>query len=162
MKTNHLSAWEHEECLIGQPAPEVLHHLTECASCRAAVERLEDGVALYRRAAVDWTSECLATRPRQPLIVVSRSLPAAALRWAIAAAVLLVFALLPFHFLSPRPVPHSAEISDDALLQQVDDQVSVSVPASMESLTHLVSADSSGGAGGATAVPGGKHIVQTN
>jgi hypothetical protein len=48
------------------------------------------------------------------------------------------------------------------LLQQVDEQVSVSVPASMESLTHLVSTESSSGAGAATAAPGGKHIVQTN
>ena len=38
----------------------------------------------------------------------------------------------------------AAQISDDALLEQVDEQVSVAVPSSMESLTHLVSADNSG------------------
>ena len=50
------------------------------------------------------------------------------------------------------------QLSDDALLEQVDEQVSVTVPSSMESLTHLVSADNSSGA----ATGGSKHIVQTN
>jgi hypothetical protein len=95
-------------------------------------------------------------------MAVRRGLPAAALRWAIAAAVLLVLALLPFHVGGPRPVQRTAEISDDVLLQQVDEQVSVSVPASMESLTHLVSTESGSGAGAATSAPGGKHLVQTN
>jgi hypothetical protein len=162
MKTTHLSAWEHEECVLGQPTPEMRCHLAECASCRVAVARLEDGVALFRNAAVEWSSDCLATRPQQPHIVVRRGLPAAALRWAIAAAVLLVLALLPFHVGNPRPVQRAADISDDVLLQQVDEQVSVAVPSSMESLTHLVSTDSSSGAGVAASAPGGKHIVQTN
>ena len=162
MKTTHLSAWEHEECVLGEATPEMLGHLTECAPCRAEVARLEHGVAVYRKAALEWSSECLATRPQRPHMAVRRGLPAAALRWAIAAAVLLVLALLPFHVGSRRPVQRTAEISDDVLLQQVDEQVSVSVPASMESLTHLVSTESGSGAGAATAAPGGKHIVQTN
>ncbi len=72
--------------------------------------------------------------------------------------------LLPlhlFHLSQPvitRPARKSCrQISDDALLEQVDEQVSVAVPSSMESLTHLVSADNSG-----TATVGSKHIAQTN
>jgi hypothetical protein len=79
--------------------------------------------------------------------------------------VLLVVALLPlhlFHLSGPavtRPaVQISAQLSDDALLEQVDEQVSVAVPSSMESLTHLVSADNNSGASSA----GSKHIVETN
>ena len=67
------------------------------------------------------------------------------LRWAVAAVLpllLLVFALLSLHLSSPRPVHPAAEISDDALLEQVDQQVSVAVPSSMESLTHLVTTES--------------------
>ena len=85
----------------------------------------------------------------------------AALRWAVAVVVplvLLAIALLPFHFSSPRALHPVAQISDDALLEQVDEQVSVAVPSSMESLTHLVSTESSAGA----AAQGSKHIVQTN
>jgi hypothetical protein len=162
MRTTHLSAWEHEECVLGEATPEVLGHLTECAPCRVEVARLEHGVALYRKAALEWSSECLAARPRQLQMAGRSRPPALALRWAIAAAVLFVLALVPFHLWSPRPVQRAAEISDDVLLQQVDEQVSVAVPASMESLTHLVSTDSSSGAGAATSAPGGKHLVRTN
>ncbi len=160
MKTNHLSPWEQEEYVLGQRAPEKLRHLTECAGCRAAVARLEHGVAIFRGAAVEWSSECLATRP-QRLISASRGLPVLALRWAFAAVlpvVLLVIALVSFHPASP---PHPAsQISDDALLEQVDEQVSAAVPSSMESLTQLVSTESSSGA--STSSPGSKPIVQTN
>jgi hypothetical protein len=162
MKTTHLSAWEHEECVLGEATPEMLDHLTECAPCRVEVARLERGVTLYRKAALEWSSECLATRPRQPHLAGRSRLPALAVRWAISAAVLFVLALVPLHLWSPRAVQHTAEISDDALLQQVDEQVSVTVPASMESLTHLVSTESGSGAGAATSAPGGKDLVRTN
>ncbi len=161
MKTNHLSAWEREEYVLDQRTPQMLRHLAECAECRAAVERLEHGVSVFRRAAVEWSSECLATRPQQLQFASMRRRSSTALRWAIAAIipiVLLILALLPFHFSSP-PRP-AAQISDDALLEQVDEQVSVAVPSSMESLTHLVSTESS--TGSTTSAPGSKHIVQTN
>jgi hypothetical protein len=91
------------------------------------------------------------------------------MQWAFAAVVpvvLLLLALLPLHLFqfSSSPANHpavqisAAQISDDALLEQVDEQVSVAVPSSMESLTHLVSADNSSG----TATARSKQIVQTN
>ncbi len=160
MKTNHLSPWEQEEYVLGQRAPETLRHLAECAACRAAVDRLEHGIAIFRSAAVEWSSECLATRPQQLPASAGRGLPVLALRWAVAAALpllLLVFALVSFHPSSTRPVHSAADISDDALLEQVDQQLSVAVPSSMESLTNLVTTES-----GATSARGSKHIVQTN
>jgi anti-sigma factor RsiW len=171
MKTNHLSAWEQEEYVLNQGTeqhnPEVLRHLAECATCRAEVARLEQGIAVFRSAAVEWSAQCLATRPSQLQSVPLRRFSIAAMRWGFAAAVplvLLLLVLLPlhlFHFSRPqvtRPAVQisAAQISDDALLEQVDEQVSVTVPSSMESLTHLVSTDN------ANAVAGSKHIVQTN
>jgi anti-sigma factor RsiW len=173
MKTYHLSAWEQEEYVLNQgteqQSPQVLRHLAECAACRSAVAQLEHGVAVFRSAAVEWSSECLATRPQQLQSVPLRKFSIALMRWGFAASVplvLLLLALLPlhlFHLSTPqitRPAVQisAAQISDDALLEQVDEQVSVAVPSSMESLTHLVSADNSSG----TATAGSKHIVQTN
>ncbi len=163
MKTNHLSPWEQEEYVLGQHTPEMLRHLTECAGCRAAVARLEHGVAIFRSAAVEWSSECLATRPQQ-LNTAGRGFPVLALRWAVAAVLpvlLLVFALVSFHPSSTRPVQRASDISDDALLEQVDQQLSVAVPSSMESLTNLVTTESRNGSV-ATSARGSKHIVQTN
>ena len=163
MKTNHLSPWEQEEYVLGERTPEMLRHLTECAGCRAAVARLEHGVAIFRSAAVEWSSECLATRPQQ-LNTAGRGFPVLALRWAVAAVLpvlLLVFALVSFHPSSTRPVQRASDISDDALLEQVDQQLSVAVPSSMESLTNLVTTESRNGSV-ATSARGSKHIVQTN
>jgi anti-sigma factor RsiW len=173
MKTDHLSAWEQEEYILNQgvepQSPQVLHHLAECSACRVEVARLEHSIAIFRSAAVEWSSQCLATRPQQVQTVSLRRFPISAVRWAFAAVVplvLLLLALLPlhlFHLSSPRvtrPVVQisAAQNSDDALLEQVDEQISVAVPSSMESLTHLVSADNSSGA----ATTGSKHLVQTN
>ena len=163
MKTNHLSPWEQEEYVLGQRTPEMLRHLTECAGCRAAVAQLEHGLAIFRSAAVEWSSECLATRPQQ-LNTAGRGFPVLALRWAVAAVLpvlLLVFALVSFHPSSTRPVQRASDISDDALLEQVDQQLSVAVPSSMESLTNLVTTETRNGSV-ATSARGSKHIVQTN
>ena len=164
MKTNHLSSWEQEEYVLRQRTPEMLRHLTECAGCRAAVAQLEHGLAIFRSAAVEWSSECLAARPQQFNPSAGRRLPVLALRWAVAAVLpvlLLVFALVSFHPSSPRPVHPASDISDDALLEQVDQQLSVPVPSSMESLTNLVTTESRNGSV-APSARGSKHIVQTN
>jgi hypothetical protein len=172
MKTDHLSAWDQEEYILSQGAeqqdPQVLRHLAECGVCRAEVARLEHGVAIFRSAAVDWSSHCLATRPQQLPSVSLRRFSIIVMRWGFAAAVpvvLLLLAVLPLHLfrLSGPAIIHpavqmsAAQMSDDALLEQVDEQVSVAVPSSMESLTHLVSADNNSGP-----AAGSKHIVETN
>jgi hypothetical protein len=162
MNTSHLSAWEQEEYIMQQDAnQQTLHHLQECAQCRDAVARLQNGLASFRSAAVDWSSECLAARPQQRQFVSGTRVHV--LRWAVAAMiplVLLLLALAPLHLSAPRPLQTAAQISDDALMEQVDEQVSVAVPSSMESLTHLVSTGSSSNDTGSGR--GGRHLVQTN
>ena len=157
MNSNHLSAWEQEEYVLDQRTPQMLRHLTECDECRAAVAQLEHGLGVYRKAALQWSAESLATRPQQ--FITAKRQPILSLRWAVAAVipiVLLLIALLPFRVSSPRPAQPAAQISDDALLDQVDEQLSVAVPSSMESLTHLVST------GSGAAAKGSKHLVQSN
>jgi hypothetical protein len=157
MNRNHLSAWEQEEYVLDQRTPQMLRHLTECAECRAAVAQLEHGLGVYRKAALEWSAESLATRPQQ--FITAKRQPILSLRWAMAAIipiVLLLIALLPFRVSSPRPTQPVAQISDDALLDQVDEQLSVAVPSSMESLTHLVST------GSGAAAKGSNHLVQSN
>src|SRR5579859_3349238 len=139
MKTGHLSAWEQEEYILSQGAeqqdPQILRHLAECVACRAEVARLEHGVAVFRNAAVDWSSHFLASRPPRLESVPLRRWPILAMRWAFAAVVpvlLLLLALLPLHLfhLSGRQATHQSvqtkpgQLSDDALLEQVDEQVS--------------------------------------
>jgi predicted anti-sigma-YlaC factor YlaD len=161
MNTNHLSPFEQEEYVINERTPQMDRHLTECAACRASVERLQQGIATYRSAALQWSAESLAARPQQILSLPRRSL--VSLRWAFAAVIpvlLLVLAFLPLRFSRTKVAQPVAQLSDDALLDQVDEQLSVAVPSSMESLTHLVSTDSTRQSSAGTV--GSKPIVQTN
>jgi anti-sigma factor RsiW len=164
MNSKHLSAWEQEEYVIGsvteQKAPELFRHLAQCAECRSAVEKLEQDLAGFRTAAIQLSSQTLAERPQRRLAIPSgRPLPQ--LRWAFAALLpllLLILVLLPFRSSTPsRPAAH---INDDALMDQVDEQVSEAVPSSMESLTHLVSSggESTASASGVRS----KQLVQDN
>lgn len=165
MKTNHLSVREQQEYLIDQPVPGVLRHLAECAECRTAVDQLESSVKIFRDAAVMWSAECLAARPRQWQFARARKSTANARRWVMATALPLIFLLCVFlglHLTSAPPAHTEAKISDDVLLEQVDEQLSVAVPSSMESLTHLVSADGSQRTAAAATALGGETLVQTN
>jgi anti-sigma factor RsiW len=165
MKTNHLTTWEQEEYVLNQRTPEMLHHLTECAGCRAAVARLEHGVAIFRSAAVEWSAEQLAARPQRFNLASAKRFPVFALGWTVAAALpvlLLFFALVSYHPSITRPAHPASQMSDDALLEQVDQQISADVPSSMESLNQLVTSDERNGQAGATSIQGNKHIVQTN
>jgi predicted anti-sigma-YlaC factor YlaD len=161
MNEDHLSAFEQEEYLLGEQTPEMARHLANCADCRIAVARVEDGLAAFRSAAVDFSDASASTRSWH-MPSTTRFLPITAMRWAMAGVLpilMLVLALLAFHTPTPHATQPVASISDDALLEQVDDQVSVSVPSSMESLTHLVSAE---GDGGTRSVPRSKDAVETN
>lgn len=164
MNDGHLSAFEQEEYVMGERTPEVLHHLAHCGGCQSAVQRLDHGVSVFRTAAVKWSDDCLSTRP-QRLPSHPRRMPIVVLRWAMAGALpilLLVLGLLAFHSPNQSSIRPAASISDDALLEQVDEQLSVAVPSSMESLTHLVSTENNQKAGAATTVRGSKQLVQTN
>jgi hypothetical protein len=169
MTTEHLSDREQQECLIDRPAPHVLRHLAECVACRSAVQQLEAGLAGFRNVATAWSSECLAERPRQLLHGRPQQRFAMPFRWVLAAAlplVLLLCVLLGLHLATSRSERSQTAqtptgISDDALLQQVDEQLSVAVPSSMESLTHLVSTDP-GATGAANVVRGSKRLAETN
>ena len=162
MKTSHLSPWEQEEYVMRERTPQMMHHLAECSACREKVENLEQRVSLFRDAAVEWSAERMAHRTGPSAQSLTRRL-GFPVRWAFAAAiplVLLVLALFGFPR-SSRPLqPPVAAISDDALLDQVDEQLSVAVPSSMESLTHLVESKSGQAAGSKTA--GGQQNVQSN
>ena len=161
MKWTHLSTWDQEEYVLGQRTPEMVRHLAQCSSCFAEVEQMERGVALFRESATAWSAENLAARPLKVPALAPRHTPMHPWAWAMA-AILFLLALLPFAYRRPHTVTQqaarvAAPMSDDALLQQVDEEVSVDVPSSMEPLTHLVSTSTSS-SGAATT--GEKHRAQ--
>jgi len=142
MKHEHLSVWDREEYVIGQRTPAMVQHIAQCEDCRSAIAATQEDLEFFRDSAIQWSADCLERSPRSAQVRRSAVfLPA--FRWALAALLLAV--LLPLSLMrtgrhvAPSPQPDAA-MSDDALLQQVDEEVSEEVPSSMEPLTHLVSA----------------------
>ena len=147
MKWTHLSNWDQEEYVLGQRTPAMVRHLAQCSACQAGVASLEEGIGIFRTSAMQWSADCIEARAGtgavRPVAVRSSFY---AYGWALALVILLI-AVFPLYHLATRnlkPQQHiaakaaEAPMSDDALLQQVDDEVSVAVPSSMEPLTHLV------------------------
>ena len=166
MKSTHLSTWDQEEYVLGQRTPEMVRHLAQCSSCFTEVERMERGIALFRESATVWSAECLEVHPLQLPAFAPRPIAAMPMwAWAVA-AILFLLVLLPFGYQRVRSAANhqSAQVtaapnSDDALLQQVDEEASVDVPSAMEPLAHLVST-SNGSAGVTGATPENKRRVQ--
>jgi anti-sigma factor RsiW len=120
-------------------------HLLLCPACAADLAHLRDSISLFRQATSNHASRELNNL--QPLSLPTRSLLFPTLQpthWFVVAATLLV-ALLPLQSFRTHPVQsapaeaystlESAEHqSDAALLDDVDREVSASVPTSMQAL----------------------------
>lgn len=132
----HLTEREQNEWLLGARAPAAEVHLAACARCRAAVDRMEGALGQFRAASLRWSEE----RSEQARHALPRRPAARPLRhaWAAgcaAAALLATAGLVQLRPRSPAPAPQpAAGVSDDALLERVDWQVSGSVPEAMQPL----------------------------
>jgi anti-sigma factor RsiW len=140
--TEHLAAGRIAECVAGEPAPEEQRHLLECAECRAEVARWRSALGQFREAVRGWSDgqskraleRARARAVRQPARVW--------LRWPALAALALALAAAPV-YRTVRDRQRAAQAAADAqLLEQVDREVSESVPSPMEPLAQLVSWDS--------------------
>ena len=144
----HLSHLEQDEYLLGERNSRTMRHLAVCSSCRLRLSNLELELGCFKRVASEWSTECVAARPvRTPLSRLQRVQILYA-GWAFA-SLLLILSFLMFsspHAQDTQAVSSDAQsidksIDNDALLQQVDEQISSSVPDSMKSLRHLVAAN---------------------
>jgi len=127
----HLSPDQISQWMAGQSSPHVLEHGHECPECAAELARLRDLLALFRGSVVQWTAESQAARKPEPA---RRRLRVQPLRWAVSAALLLVVAAIPVY----RQRQSDRAKADELLLEQVDAEVSRTVPSPMEPLTKLI------------------------
>jgi anti-sigma factor RsiW len=132
----HLSSEQLAECVLGQPSPMVAQHVQDCPSCRAGVASFGEALGEFRGAVRAWSEDQANAALEAPAAGWEpRSWsPSHQLAWAVLIAAVCIIA----SFVIPR---HSSDIapgSDAVLLNQVDAQVSRSVPSSMEPLLKLV------------------------
>ena len=143
----HLTTQEIAEWIAGQKTAAMEEHLRGCEDCAATVERATEPLALFR-------TSVRALGDRQMgfarfVLPAERPVhPANPFRWglAMATAVALMVAAIPvarhFHLVSPAATPVVVPtVSDDALLQQVETEISRSVPSTLEPLAKLMSSD---------------------
>jgi len=152
-----ISAMEEDAVILAQPESQYLPssypstlaaaeaHLLLCPTCAAELANFRDSLSLFRQASSNHASRELNNLP--PLSLPNRSLLFPALQpahWVAVAATLLV-ALLPLQTFRQRPTQPAATTldsaqspselqSDVALLDDVDREVSASVPTSMQAL----------------------------
>jgi hypothetical protein len=137
--SRHLSAERIHAWTMGERAAEDERHVAECARCAAEVAHLEDALAAFRGSVRRW-SELRDSGPLAAPAVAPR--PRAWPRWATAAAIVIVAAVVSVSR-APQRAPSGAVIAspDAQLLEQVDAHVSRPVPRPMEPLLDLVSWD---------------------
>ncbi|HZL26079.1 MAG TPA: hypothetical protein VFC39_06075 [Acidobacteriaceae bacterium] len=130
----HLTGEQMESTLSGRPPEEAARHLGGCAQCAGELATLREVFGDLREA----TAASAEHHRRFASIAGARRTPRMA--WAMAAVVLFAAAATPFamhHRQAPRvarvgaAASADATISDDALLDGVQNDLSTSVPASM-------------------------------
>jgi hypothetical protein len=142
--SQHLSSREVSQWIVGDRTPQQQRHVGQCAECGAELARMEAALSLFRGSVRHWSDgQVRFPRPLAPTRG-SRGYPARPLpvRWALAAAALLVLAVVPI-YRNAQDRQRQADLAraDALLLEQVDAEVSRAVPRPMEPLAKLVSWD---------------------
>jgi hypothetical protein len=141
MTGEHLSSEEICRWMAGEGAAGEEAHVRECSLCGAEVARLKGALERFGGAAREWS----AAQPGALSPGAWQADGAAhrwrvrRLRWSLAAATLVVLAVIPAWKSSrDRRIAAAAAQADAVLMEQVDDQVSRTVPETLEPLMNLV------------------------
>jgi anti-sigma factor RsiW len=137
--TVHLSSEQIAENVLGQPSAGqlssmVARHVEQCLACRAEVASFRESLGEFRSAVRSWSDQQAATVLAIPADSPKPRFwkPSHQLAWALLLAGVCVIASFV--------VPHNQQqaSSDIVLLNQVDTEVSRTVPSSMEPLMKLM------------------------
>jgi len=142
--SNHLSEDQFAKCIAGLPTGAELQHIRGCPECRAELENLGTTISLFRSALRDRIDDRMALQ--RPAVTPFPIRPAETVmpgwRWAVVAAALVVFVMLPFFISKPIPQESSPAVSietdADALMNAVNIRLSRTLPAPMEPMMSLL------------------------
>jgi cbb3-type cytochrome oxidase subunit 3 len=136
----HLTSSQLAGWFAGERRRDVLNHLHDCRDCQAEISGFENTLGHFRTSVRAWSGAQFDPAAAVILPTTARSIVLAG--WLTAAFALLLVASVTWHFGAHKTSPMQvARTSDDALLQQVDEQISRTVPTPMAPLTELVSWD---------------------
>ena len=140
--TEHLPDDRIAECVSGAPAPAGEQHLRECPQCASEVARLASALGHFRDAVRGLSEAQSASALARARAAHQRPKSRAWFRWPVLAAVALALAAAPAYRTVRDRRQAAQALADAQLLEQVNREVSESVPGPMEPLSQLVSWDS--------------------
>jgi hypothetical protein len=139
----HLTSQQVSEWLLGEGRSEVEQHVNSCPKCHAELTRLTTALTQFRSSVRHWSegqlNPNLSFTPSARQVIPWRNFPRFCL--AMAVLVLCIFVSLRVHRLGNEPTNERAATTDITLMNQVDREISRTVPESMEPLTRLVAWD---------------------
>jgi hypothetical protein len=146
----HLTAKEISRWLVEGPGSDDAAHVRSCPSCAAKLAEVRAPLSVFRSAVVAWSEGQTAAPAREPAGWVGLAERLNFMNWVPAFGLALALAVLAALLVGPsikRQVPTQAKapvapISDGVLMEQVDAEVSETVPDAMAPLTDLVAWDS--------------------
>jgi hypothetical protein len=143
--SNHLSQDQFAKCVIGQATSADRHHLTECATCNAELERIGKTLSVFRMAVRDHVDAQAGLTVTVLKPVSSRGMFGfSPLRWAFIASAVLVFVSVPLlKKEEPKPIVENVLTDADAnaLMDAVNLHLSRTVPAPMERMLIVIPND---------------------
>ncbi|MFZ0593237.1 MAG: hypothetical protein WAM39_22455 [Bryobacteraceae bacterium] len=138
---SHLTSEQISDWALGTRSRPVARHIHSCPVCRKEINRFEEALVHFRTSVREWTA-CQFDPHFQIQCDRSERHSGTAVRtaWALTALVLCLVVSLAVHR-GPRQGDELANDGDNALLNQVDQEVARTVPGPMEPLLRLVAWD---------------------
>jgi hypothetical protein len=138
---NHLSPQQISSLMIGQAKPDEAQHAAECSECAAEVLCLQETLAVFRDSVQQWTDRCGGSEVPSPAFLRTDSavFSGRPFHWALAVVALILLVLIPVHKNTSERRLVEAEAEDTLLLEQVNAQLSRTVPEALEPLMTLLS-----------------------
>ncbi|MGD0771820.1 MAG: hypothetical protein ABSC05_03260 [Candidatus Solibacter sp.] len=131
----HLSPEDISRWLAGERSVELQRHVGDCEACSARLDGRESALAEFRGWVHDWSAAQPASAPRAAWRPATGHM---ARRWILVAATVLILVSGPAYWQSRRQARAAEMARADALLEQVDAEISRAVPQTMEPLVNLV------------------------
>ena len=141
----HLSSEQISGWIAGDRTPAAEQHLRECRQCAEETERLAALFAEFRSSAIEWSLlQKEDEAPRQWTPSKQRGgFFGRVLRWKLAAAAIAIMLVFPIcKTLNDRQRGAELLKADAQLLEEISNQISRPVPASLEPLMDLIAWES--------------------
>ena len=158
MTRGHLNSEDICRWMAGERDAEEQRHVRECSQCGAQVARLDGALKRFGGLVREWSAAQPGAQAPGGWRA-DRRWRVRPLRWSLAAGVIVVLAAIPvWKNARDRGVAEEAARADATLMEQVDVQVSRTVPVTLEPLVSLVEWEKlPAAAGAAQDAPGKKE-----